>query len=242
MMKTVNEVSILTGVSVRTLHHYDAIGLLKPAKVSENGYRLYDEASLCRHRNILMFRELLFPLKEIKAVLDNPDFDPEEALGEQIKLLEMQRAHIDGLISYARKIQKKGEITMDFNAFDKSKIEDYSEEVKKKWGETAAYKEYEKKEKRMGKESFDNTAKEMMRIFAKIGEMRNKKPSDAEVQQKIKELQDFITENYYTCTNEILSGLGEMYACDGRMKDNIDSCGGEGTAEFTRDAIRIYCR
>ena len=87
-MKTVNEVSKLTGVSVRTLHHYDAIGLLKPTQVTAAGYRLYDDTALARLQTILLFRELQFPLKEIKSILDSPDFDREQALQQQIGLLE----------------------------------------------------------------------------------------------------------------------------------------------------------
>ena len=86
-MWTVKQVSRITGVSVRTLHHYDAIGLLRPAKVTDAGYRLYDDAALRRLQNILLFRELQFPLKEIKAILDSPDFDPTAALEQQIRLL-----------------------------------------------------------------------------------------------------------------------------------------------------------
>ena len=93
-MRTVNEVSKLTGVSVRTLHHYDAIGLLKPTEVTEAGYRLYDDTALSRLQNILLFRELQFPLKEIKAILDSSNFDPLEALAQQIELLELQYKHI----------------------------------------------------------------------------------------------------------------------------------------------------
>mgnify|MGYP000881895910 CR=1 FL=1 len=90
-MKTVKEVSRITGVSVRTLHHYDAIGLLKPTAVTEAGYRLYDDAALERMQSILFFRELQFPLKDIKRILDAPDFDPMTALAQQVHLLEMQR-------------------------------------------------------------------------------------------------------------------------------------------------------
>ena len=86
-MKTVKEVSRLSGVSVRTLHHYDAIGLLKPTRVTEAGYRLYDDTALARLQAILLFRELQFPLKEIKAILDSPNFDQQEALAQQIRIL-----------------------------------------------------------------------------------------------------------------------------------------------------------
>ena len=86
-MKTVTEVSKITGVSVRTLHHYDAIGLLRPTAVTEAGYRLYDDEALGRLQTILLFRQLQFPLKEIKKILDSPNFDPQEALAQQIELL-----------------------------------------------------------------------------------------------------------------------------------------------------------
>ena len=107
-MKTVKEVSRITGVSVRTLHHYDAIGLLKPTAVTEAGYRLYDDAALERMQSILLFRELQFPLKDIKRILDAPDFDPMAALAQQVRLLEMQREHLEQLISHAREIQQTG--------------------------------------------------------------------------------------------------------------------------------------
>ncbi len=122
-MRTVKEVSKLTGISVRALHHYDAIGLLCPAKVTDAGYRLYDEAALRRLQNILLFRELQFPLKEIKAILDSPEFKPEEALEQQITLLELRRKHIDQLIFFARRIQKEGVDAMSFQAFQTEEID-----------------------------------------------------------------------------------------------------------------------
>ena len=97
-MKTVNEVSRLTGVSVRTLHHYDEIGLLKPSSITEAGYRLYDDTALERLQHILLFRELQFPLKDIKKILDSPDFDRNKALEQQIQLLTMKKEHLENLI------------------------------------------------------------------------------------------------------------------------------------------------
>jgi len=119
-MKTVKEVSKLTGVSVRTLHHYDAIGLLKPTHVTDAGYRLYGDEALSRLQMILLFRQLQFPLKEIRQILDSPTFDPVLALQQQIKMLELQRDHLDRLIVHARQIQKTGVNHMDFKPFDKS--------------------------------------------------------------------------------------------------------------------------
>ena len=145
-MKTVQEVSRLTGVSVRTLHHYDAIGLLKPAKVTGAGYRLYDDAALSRLHSILLFRELQFPLKEIKGILDSPQFDSDKALERQIELLELQRKRLGELIDHARALNEKGEHSMSFKAFDKSELEQYKAEAKANWGKTDAWKEYEKRE------------------------------------------------------------------------------------------------
>ena len=140
-MRTVKEVSKLTGVSVRTLHYYDAIGLLEPTKVTDAGYRMYDDTSLSRLQNILLFRELQFPLKEIKEILDSPNFNQEEAIAQQIKLLELQYKHIGELISFAREIQTKGVKTMNFEVFDAKEIEQYKAEVKSKWGNSKAYQD-----------------------------------------------------------------------------------------------------
>ena len=239
-MKTVSEVSRLTGISVRTLHHYDAIGLLHPAAVTKAGYRMYDDAALCRLQSILLFRELKFPLKEIKTMLDSPAFDPSEALAQQIHLLELQRRHIDELISFAREIQEKGVKPMAFHAFDNKDLEQYKAEVKERWGETRAYQEYEQKQ-RDGQDFAAGTA-QLMGAFAKLGSMKELTPDNPQVQEQVGVLQRVITENFYTCTPEILSGLGEMYTADERFRENIDRAGGEGTAEFARRAIAAYCK
>ena len=242
MMKTVNEVSKITGVSVRTLHHYDAIGLLKPAKVTDAGYRLYDDTSLIRLQHILLFRELQFPLKEIKEILDSPNFDPSTALTQQIELLELQYKRMGELISYAREIQTKGINKMDFNVFDTGELEQYKAEAKEKWGNTTAYQEYAEKAKNKTNKDFAENAEQLMGIFAELGTLKESSPASEAAQAKIKALQDFITAHYYTCTDEILSSLGEMYVADERMKKNIDKAGGEGTAVFAKDAIDVYCK
>ena len=174
-MKTVKEVSRITGVSVRTLHHYDAIGLLKPTAVTEAGYRLYDDAALKRMQSILLFRELQFPLKDIKRILDAPDFDPMTALAQQVRLLEMQREHLEQLISHAREIQQTGVFSMDFSKFDTSEIEKYTAEAKQKWGKTPAWQEFEKKNvtPRQAQESADD----LMDIFARFGTIRGTSPA-----------------------------------------------------------------
>ena len=241
-MKTVKEVSQLTGVSVRTLHHYDAIGLLKPTRVTDAGYRLYDEAALGRLQIILLFRELQFPLKEIKGMLDAEYFDPLAALEDQIRLLELKREHLDRLIDHARQIQRTGVMTMDFNAYDTKKLDAYAAEAKKRWGHTDAWKESQEKEK--GKTREDRTAEAdgLMDIFRRLGQFREGDPAAAEAQTPIAELQAYISAHYYRCTNQILMGLGQMYAAGDEMNENIDRSGGPGTGDFARRAIEIYCK
>ena len=238
---TVHEVARLTGITARTLHYYDEIGLLKPTEVTEAGYRMYDDAALGRLQNILLFRELQFPLKEIKAILDSPGFDPSEAIAQQIRLLELQYKRLGELIAFTREIQKKGAAAMNFDVFDKSEIEKYEAEVKAKWGNTKAYQEYRQKDIARKEGSYDKLANELMTMFSQLGEIKHLAPDAEEAQKKISALQKFITDNYYVCTNEILRGLGDMYVCDERFRNNIDKAGGDGTADFVKQAIAVYC-
>ena len=240
-MRTVKEVSKLAGVSVRTLHYYDAIGLLEPTKVTDAGYRMYDDTALSRLQSILLFRELQFPLKEIKEFLDSPDFNQEETIAQQIKLLELQYKHIGELISFAREIQTKGVKTMNFEVFDTNEIEQYKAEVKSKWGNSKAYQEYEQRVVSHSEHNDSKFVNEIMSLFTDLGAMKQLPPTDKAVQEKIAALQAYINENFYTCSNDILKELSEMYVCDDRFKKNIDRFGGEGTAKFVREAIFVYC-
>ena len=241
-MKTVKEVSRLTGVSVRTLHHYDAIGLLKPARVTEAGYRLYDDAALGRLQTILLFRELQFPLKEIKEMLDAAYFDPMAALEDQIRLLELKREHLDRLIDHARQIQKTGVMNMDFKAYDTRKLDAYAAEARERWGHTDAWKESREKAKGKSQETQAAEADGLMDIFRRLGEHRTGDPAAAEAQALIGELQQYISGHYYNCTDQILMGLGQMYAAGDEMTENIDRSGGPGTGDFARRAIEVYCK
>ena len=236
-MKTVHEVSQISGVSVRTLHHYDAIGLLRPTAVTEAGYRLYDDTALARLQSILLFRELAFPLKEIKRIMDDPQFDQATALEQQIRLLELQQERLSRLIDLARETMKTGVTHMDFTAFDNSKLEQYAAEVKERWGNTAAYQE---SAQRPAAEQKDAAAG-LMAQFARMGRLRTGDPAGQDAQDAVRELQQFITKHFYTCTPEILSGLGQMYTADDRFRASIDAAGGEGTADFAGKAIAVYC-
>ncbi|MCI7097561.1 MAG: MerR family transcriptional regulator [Lachnospiraceae bacterium] len=242
-MRTVHEVSKLAGVSIRALHYYDRIGLLHPAQVTEAGYRLYDDADLERLQSILLFRELKFSLKEIRCILDSSGYDRDRMLEQQIELLQLQKEHLENLIQLACEIRETGVKIMDFSAFDTSKIDEYAKQAKAAWGETDAYKEYEEKSKgRTGKDE-QAMGEGLMQLFVEFGEMKRSgmKPSDEAVQKQVEKLQTYITEHYYMCTQEILQGLGCMYSGGGEMTDNINRAGGEGTAEFTDRAIRVFC-
>ena len=241
-MMTVHEVSKISGVSIRALHHYDKIGLLPATEVTSVGYRLYDDTALERLQHILLFKELEFSLKEIKDILDSPDFDRDKALEQQIYLLELRKEHIENLIDLARGIKMIGVKDMSFEAFDTRKIDEYAEQAKASWGKTDAYKEYEQKVAKRSMEEQQSINARLMGIFAEFGKIRNQDPESAKAVELAKKLQDFITEHFYNCTDEILMGLGSMYAGGGEFTANIDKVGGEGTAVFADKAIRALCR
>ena len=273
-MMTVNEVSKLTGVSIRTLQYYDKIGLLHPAEYTEAGYRLYDDAALETLQQILLFRELEFPLKDIKEIVESPDFDRSKALEQQIELLTLKKEHLENLIDLAKGLKLRGVRHLKFDAFDTRKIDEYAAQAKAAWGTTPAYKEFEQKSKGRTREDDQNIAQGLMDIFAEFGAIKDANlgtdkgaefgavkdanlgtdknadlgtdkgadPASAEAQALVKKLQDYITQHFYNCTKEILSGLGKMYAGGGDFTKNIDSYGGEGTAEFVHQAIEVYCK
>ena len=240
-MMTVHEVSKLAGVSIRTLQYYDKIGLLHPTGYTDAGYRLYDDTDLERLQHILLFRELEFPLKDIKAIINSPDFDRGKALEQQIRLLKLKKEHIENLMNFALGIKMLGVRHMDFKVFDRSKLDEYSKQAKELYGNTLEYKKLQEKTKNRTKEEDNLLADRFMLLFREAGEIRNTDPASPEAQSIVRRIQDFITENLYTCSDEILSGLGKMYSGGGDFTKNIDEYGGEGTAEFVDKAIQIYC-
>ena len=240
-MMTVNEVSKLTGVSIRTLQYYDKIDLLKPAGYTDAGYRLYDDAALERLQQILLFRELEFPLKDIRNIITGSGFDKRKALEQQIELLELKKEHIENLIAMCHSLKMRGARTMDFTAFDSSKLDEYAKKAKEQWGHTTEYKEYAEKSKGRTKEQESGLIKALSVLFEEFGTMKKLDPASDEVQAQVKRLQDFITENMYTCSDDILYSLGTAYTGGGEFTENIEKLGGTGTAEFVFRAIKIYC-
>ena len=239
-MKTVRQVSQLTGVSIRALHHYDAIDLLKPTRVTEAGYRLYGDAEIERLYMILVFRELGLPLQEIRSILNVPDYDRNRVLEQQIAFMQERAEKLQNRISLAKSMLVMGVNSMDFNGFDSKKLDEYSVQAKALYGKTDAYKEFQQKSKKRTKEQTQQLGGHVMDFFARLGQMRPCAPDSEAAQNWAKELQTFFTEHFYTCTPEILLGLAESYAGGGSMTENIDKAGGEGTGAFAKEVIRRY--
>jgi DNA-binding transcriptional MerR regulator len=239
-VKTVKEMAALTGVSPRTLRYYDSIGLLKPAQVTEAGYRLYDDAALERLHMIIVYRELGLSLNEISAILDAADYDRNRVLEHQIGLMQEKVRKLQDRISLAKGMLVLGVKNMDFNNFDPKKMDEYSTQAKALYGKTDAYKEFQQKSKGRTKEQEKDLGAQVMDFFARLGQMRPCRPDSEEAQNWVKELQDFFTANFYTCTPQILKGLGESYAGGGSMTENIDKAGGAGTGAFAKEVIDIY--
>lgn len=247
-MMTVNEVSKITGLSVRTLHHYDKIGLLTPTSHTDAGYRLYDDTALEKLMQIMLFRTLEFPLDEIKTIMGSKNFDRNKALAQHIELLSMKKEHIENLIALAQGILMRGVNHMsvnytktDFEPFDEKKLDDYMKRAKETYAETDSWKEFEMKNKKRSPEDNRQLEKDIMHFFKKLGKLRSLDPSDKKVQKIVQELRSFITEHFYNCTPQIFSSLGRMYAGGGEFTENIDAVGGEGTGEFAFQAIQEYC-
>ena len=240
----VSEVAKLTGVTVRTLHYYDEIGLLKPSKVTEAGYRLYSNADLEILQQILFFRELDFSLSDIREIMLNPTYSRETALQNHRELLLQKRKHIDGLISLVDKTLK-GDNDMSFKQFDTTEIKnarkEYAAEAKQRWGKSDAYTEYEEKVSAYDDPQWKLLNGEGSYILREFGENRHLDPASKEAQALVKKWQEFITANFYNCTTAILSCLGEMYISDDRFTQNIDRYG-QGTALFMATAIEIFCQ
>lgn len=238
MRLSVSQMAKLTGVSIRTLHYYDHIGLLCPEIAADSGYRWYGAADVEKMQQILFYRELDFPLKDIREILADPRYDKQEALRRQRRLLLLKRERLDGLLELLD-ANLKGERTMEFKGFDARELEaarrQYADEAKARWGHTEAWRESQ--EKTADPES---QAADMNDIFRRAAALREGDPAGAEAQALVKEWQGFISDHYYTCTKEILAGLGAMYTADERFQKNLDRFG-EGTADFLSKAIAAYC-
>lgn len=242
-MLTVKEVCELVGISARTLRHYDAIGLLKPSARTDAGYRLYSEADMERLQQILLFRELEFPLSDIRKILAAPDFDRKKALDQQIELLKLKRDRTDGLIELARSLMREKGAKVGFEAFDTSKMEEYAARAKASWGKTREYAEFERKSARRSNEEEANVNEQLMTLFEPFGRMAAEgvDPGSEEAVIQAKAIRDFITEHFYACSIEVFAQLGQAYGAGGEFTENIDKAAGTGAGVFAAKAVEAYC-
>lgn len=240
----VKEVADLVGISVRTLHHYDNIGLLIPEKTSESGYRLYSYKDLETLQQILFYRELGFSLKKIKEIIQSPSFDREVALIEQRQMLYEKRRQLDQMIMTINKTIKhtKGEIHMThkekFEGFNFSQ-NPFEQEARERWGDETIDKSNEKL-KNMSKEEQKTLEEKMNAIYRKLATFRQSSPASDGAQEAIKKWHDFLNNNFnYHYSLEAFKQLGQMYVEDERFTKNIDKFG-EGLSKFMCEAMAIY--
>lgn len=239
----IGEAARRAGISVRALRHYDRIGLLAPSRVTQAGYRLYDEAALLRLEQILFFRELGFSLCEIRRIMESPSYDMREAMRRQHGLLCQKRRRLDAMIARLERAMD-GDGRAELEVFDMNEIErmkrQYADEVRERWGGTPAYEESLRRDAARDETQALAAREEMEALMREFAGVRGLLPDDARVQALVARWQACITRHDYTCTDEILSGLGQLYACDARFAGNIDQFG-EGTAACMSRAIAAYC-
>ena len=246
-MYKINEVSKLTGVSIRMLHHYDKIKLLETSKRTDSNYRMYNDDDIARLYQILLFKELEFPLQEIKQILDDKDFNREEALKVQRNLIFEKKKRLERILeSIDDTIENLGGETMSKNNFKAFGYEDvkkhqekYKEEPEKRHGNSDAYKESQEKTSKYSKNDWENIMGEASVIYEELAKLMDKDPSDKQVQDLVEQWRNHISINFYNCTIEIFRGLALMYVGDERFTKNIDKYG-EGLAQFMSDAMNIY--
>ncbi|MBB6451160.1 DNA-binding transcriptional MerR regulator [Geomicrobium halophilum] len=242
-MLRVKEVADLVGISVRTLHHYDDIGLLTPEKTTEAGYRLYSSENLETLQQILFFRALDFPLKQIRDIVQSPSFDQEEALLMHRKMLLAKRQNLDQMIKTIDKSLQhvKGEVEMTdkekFAGFDFIKNNAYEKEARERWGDEAVDQSNEAIANMSDKKQ-EALNTEINQLYRDLAAICHNPPDSPKAQSLIHE--------WYRLLNEIgdysmdaFKGLGELYVSDERFTNNIDQFG-EGLAIFMREAMRIY--
>lgn len=246
MAYTVQQLGTLAGISTRTLHYYDEIGLLRPSRVKSNGYRYYEEEELLRLQQILFFRELEFPLEEIKAIMGSPKFDMNAALRDQKKLIELKKTRLDNLIKTIdktlKKITKNTPMNDDelYGSFTKEEMEKYSAEAKERWSHTDAWKQSQERVKKMGKDGLKKALDESSAITLSIADcMKAGLPaSDSKTQKHIAEHYNWLR-NFYEPGLEMYRGLGEMYVADKRFTKTYEDIA-PGLAVYMRDAMITF--
>jgi DNA-binding transcriptional MerR regulator len=245
MAYTVKKLAEITGVSVRTLHYYDEIGLLKPSFIKENGYRYYEEKEILRLQQILFFRELEFPLEDIIKMMGSRNFNSEEALVDQRKLLELKKVRIERLIKTIDKTLKslKGGDDMNnddlFASFDDQELVENMQEAKKRWGHTEAYKQSMERTKHWTKIDYERIKEEGKKFTQQLADAMDHDISSPQVQELIAMHHKGI-ENFYDCSYEMYRNLGDMYITDPRFTAYYNKFR-PGLAVWLQKAINYYC-
>lgn len=241
---SVGRVTALTGLTARTLHHYDEIGLLKPSVVADSGYRYYDDSALVKLSQIMLLRELDFPLSEIAALLEEGSAERRSTLEKQREILELKRDRLSRIIDIISAMEEGAECSIDMSVFDTAEIEnakrEYEEEVLSRWSDTSAYEESMQNEAQRTSDQWKKISDEADEIFRAFAACRGCDPASIQVQHLVARWQEHISKYYYACDKVILASLGQMYSNDERFTANIDRRG-TGTAALMSRAIEIYC-
>ena len=242
MAYTVKAVADIAGISVRTLHHYDAIGLLKPAQKSAAGYRLYTEGDLERLQQVLFFRELGFGLGEIGAIITRPGFDRRQALLDHRQLLLERQARLGRLIHSVDQTLSAMERGTEMDAkdmFDGFDPTQYEEEARQRWGHTDAYQESARRTQKYTKEDWAAIQAESREIEQGVAALMDRSPADPDVQALIHRHYRQINDRFYTCPPQMYRGLSEMWLQDSRFTERFDQTK-PGLAQFMHDAVAAY--
>ncbi|GGF34177.1 MerR family transcriptional regulator [Halobacillus andaensis] len=248
-MYKVKEVADLAGISVRTLHHYDQIGLLSPKK-ADNGYRYYSDNDFIRLQQILFFKELDFSLQRIKEILQDPAFDEKQALKQHKTILLEKKERLDKIIQSIdqsiRTFEGGKEMAHKdrFEPFDMKNIKEhqkkYAIEAEQRWGDTDAYQESARRTSSYTEEDWKKIHEESEEIDGQLVNLMDRSPADAEVQKWIEAKRQHITDHFYECNIEIFRGLADMYINDPRFTKNMNKKK-QGYADFLNKAMHIYC-
>jgi len=243
MEYTVKALASLANITVRTLHHYDKIGLLKPSRTSDAGYRIYTEIELDTLQQILFFKELDFSLDEIRDILQSPDYNKLDALNMHRNLLNKEKSRLEKLINTIDRCineEQGGEkikMTEKFNGLSKDEIEAYKEEAKERWGKEVVDASWDRM-KEQGINDYDALQKSLEEIFKPVADRMDRDVSDKEVQELMAKLKTYMNQ-FYDCTDEIFVGLGEMYVADERFYKNISQYG-RGLPEYLKKAMKYF--
>lgn len=246
MTYSINKLAKLAGVSVRTLHFYDQIGLLHPNSIAENGYRFYRTEELQRLQQILFFKELKFSLEQIKNILSNPAVKIEDSLNEQLKLLCLERSRLDEIIKTVEKTisLKKGHQQMSdeelFSGLSRAQIEEYTEEAKQRWGNTNAFKQSQDRYQKMSKADLARISQEQENNARALGELMHLGPEAPEVQALIDAQFHFINDNFYDLDLEMFYNLAVMTTQDERYAAYYIRFHPE-LPRFRLEAVKFYC-